>query len=443
MSFADATKPVSSPTLTKKHLLTLCFSNIVVCFNFLTYLRLSDTLNLVFFPPHSNLLVAQLQVLSVISSAFVARPIGALIIGRYGDIYGRKPALILSLALFVITATLTACLPVFAQVGNMATIFFVLIALLQGMVFGAYAPLGWVFISEYVPKHNLATYCGLLTASLAGGSFASILFTTGLQNTFTHSELVRYGWRIPFLVGGILSLMALLLMRSITETPLFLQTKQQRQPLSKYMNFDFGFILGFVFKRPQALLLAMMLSFISASLVIIVTLLLPTLITPYFHIDSLLLMFGNLIGLLFLIFGCLFFGFLAGIYGVIKSLLFGGSCLILQSAGFYYHLEMGDGAYILLMYALLGFFSGIISLCPTILVKLFATQTRLMSVSIVYNLIYAVAGGILPFGLVYGTHLFKLFPGIYLGFVGLMTITIGLYIHQSPLFKGLDDTANV
>lgn len=394
---------------------------------------MADIISAAFFPVSDDVILSKLQALSLFTAGYIARPIGGFIIGRYGDTHGRKPALLISLSLIALTTLITACLPTYAQVGILAPIIFFAARLLQGMAFGAHAPLGWVYIAEHVHRSNLATYCSMVAGSFMMGGIASSIFFEILSNTYTQGELIDYGWRIPFILGAMFSFIALLFWHVLDETPIFLEQKNQTAHINEHPTTRSSF------RRFNAIFLACILTFILSSSVIVVALMLPDLVLLRFSVDESLLMFSNDVGLLFILLGCIFYGLLADKNSTGKTMMIGSLALVISALAFYYHIANG-GQYILVMYAVLGFSIGIVGLSASVLVQLFPTSQRLTAVGLTYNITYGAVGGILPFGLAYATNHISFSPALYLTFIGLVAFLIGLYLYRSPKFRALDET---
>lgn len=422
-----------SSSVSPKQLMIICFSNAVAYFDFLIYLFMADIISATFFPINDDPILAKLQALSLFTAGYLTRPIGAFLFGRYADVKGRRPALLISALLIAMTALITACLPTYAQVGIWAPILFFIARLFQGIAFGAHTPLGWVYIAEYVNKENLATYLSFVTASFILGELASNVLFDIITSTHTRDQLIESGWRIPFVWASMLGFVMLMLLRLLKETPVFLNQQNKHQFIPKLSE------LAPMFKRFNAIFLALMITFIIGSLMMVIALLLPDLITMKFSVGESMLNYSNNLALLFLMIGCVFFGLIADRSSTGKVMMLGSIALILQALAFYYHLENG-GTYILLMYAILGFCTGIISLGSVILVQLFPTEIRVTAVSLTYNLMYALVGIFLPFSLGYATDLVSFSPALYIVFVSIVTFIIGLYIYRLPKFKSLDSS---
>lgn len=125
----------------KNMVLFICFSSAVAFFDFLIYLYIADFISLAFFPVNVDPTITRLQGLGLFAVGYLARPLGGIIFGRYGDIKGRKPILLISMSVTAATMVAMACLPTYAQWGLAAPSLFILLRLIQGMAFGVFVPL--------------------------------------------------------------------------------------------------------------------------------------------------------------------------------------------------------------------------------------------------------------------------------------------------------------
>lgn len=414
-------------------MLIVCLSSAVALFDFLIYFYMADIISLVFFPANIDPNTVRLQGLGLFAVGYLARPFSAIIFGRYGDRKGRKPVLLISILVTAVSLFLMACLPSYIQWGIAAPALFILLRLVQGMAFGIYVPVAWVFVAEHVPRQYLSVACSYVTASFLVGVLFSNAFFDWLTGTMTSEQLITYGWRIPFIVAAVLSFLPLLAWRSIHESPFFLNMKKSKSSNTIARPFTL------LFKQyKHSLFIGMMLSLIISSITMIVPLLLPDLIALRFALDSYLFKFSHSLGIVFMIFGCIFYGIISNHQNFGKILAVGSALLIGQIFAFYYHLQAG-GDYILIMYAFLGFCSGIVGMLPAILVQLFPTNVRLSGLGFSYTVTYGIVGGLVPFALGYATMFVSFAPALYLAFIGLIGIIMGLYFYNLPEFKKIDD----
>ena len=412
--------------------LFICFSSAVAFFDFLIYLYLSDIIAASFFPTITDPAIIKAQGIGLFAIGYLARPLGGIIFGRFGDIKGRKPILFISILVTAATLLAMACLPTYAQWGLIAPALFIVLRLIQGMAFGLFVPLAWVFVAEQVPRQYLSVACSYVTASFFVGVLFSNAFFLWLSNSMTTEQLANYGWRIPFFIAAILSVLPLLAWRWIDESPFFTQMKTSKPQAHVFKPFTL------LFKHcKHSIFIGMVLSLIISSITIVVVLLLPDLIELSFTLDNDLFEFSHSLGIVFMIFGCVFYGIISNHQNFGKILTIGSVLLIIQMSAFFYHLQAG-GDYILIMYALLGFCAGIVGMVPAILVQLFPTNVRLTGMAFCYNITYGIVGVLVPFGLGYATLYVSFSPALYIVFIGFIGIIMGIYFYNLPEFKKID-----
>lgn len=416
----------------KNTVLFICFSSAVAFFDFLIYLYIADIVAAVFFPANVNPAITKIQGLGLFAIGYLARPLGGIIFGRYGDIKGRKPVLLISMLVTVASLLAMALLPTYAQWGLIAPVLFITLRLIQGIAFGLYVPLAWVFVAEHVPRQYLSLACSYVTASFYIGVLFSNAFFLWLTNSMTPEQLADYGWRLPFLIGAILSLLPLLAWRWIDESPFFLEMKNSKP--NTYVVKPFSLL----FKHcKHSMFIGMVLTIILSSITTVIVLLLPDLIELRFTLDSDLFGFSHSLGIVFMVLGCVFYGIISNHQNFGKVLAVGSTLLIIQIFAFFYHLQ-SSGDYILIMYALLGFCAGIVGMIPAILVQLFPTNVRLTGIAFCYNMAYGIVGVLIPFGLGYATLYVSFSPALYIAFVGFIGIIMGIYFYNLPEFKKID-----
>ena len=412
--------------------LFICFSSAVAFFDFLIYLYLADIMAAAFFPANIDPAVTKIQGLGLFAIGYLARPLGGIIFGRYGDIKGRKPILLISILVTAVSLLAMACLPTYGQWGLIAPTLFIVLRLIQGMAFGLYVPLAWVFVAEHVPRQYSSVACSYVTASFYIGVLFSNAFFLWLTSSMTTEQLANYGWRLPFLIAAILSLLPLVTWRWIDESPFFLEMKNSKP--SDYVAKPFNLL----FKHcKHSLFIGMVLTLIISSVTTVVVLLLPDLIELRFTLDSDLFGFSHSLGIVFMVLGCIFYGIISNHQNFGKILTVGSILLIAQILAFFYHLQ-ASGDYILIMYALLGFCAGIVGMIPAILIQLFPTNVRLTGMAICYNLAYGIVGVLVPFGLGYATLYVSFSPALYITFIGFIGIIMGIYFYNLPEFKKID-----
>jgi len=189
-------------------------------------------INKLFFPNLSavNGILAAFATFAV---GFFVRPLGGIIIAHIGDRFGRKPALILTIAMMGGATVCMGLLPTYAQVGVLAPLLLVLLRLIQGFGAGAELAGAIVLVAEYAPSRRRALYTSIPNAStLVGILLATMAFliVSGLQE----EALLGWAWRVPFLISAVLFAVALYIRKHLNETPEYLAATQKADDARKH-----------------------------------------------------------------------------------------------------------------------------------------------------------------------------------------------------------------
>ncbi len=194
--------------------------NALEWYDFLLYSYFAPILAPLFFPAKTAFL-SLLMTFSVFALGFLVRPLGAIVIGQWGDRYGRRKALIFSISLMTIPTVAMGLLPTHASIGIMAPILLTIIRCVQGFAVSGEITSAACYLVEHANK-NRRGYAGSLVMSSA---FSGILLGAGiatLQTELMPTEILQsWGWRIPFLLASLLGLFGLWLRLRAVESPKF------------------------------------------------------------------------------------------------------------------------------------------------------------------------------------------------------------------------------
>ncbi|MFF0383389.1 MFS transporter [Streptomyces sp. NPDC004286] len=178
--------------------------------------------NKLFFPD-SDPLVGTLLAFVTYAAGFAARPLGALVFGHFGDRLGRKKLLVLSLLLMGSATFAIGLLPTHATIGTAAPVLLTVLRLVQGFALGG----EWGGAVLLVSEHGDARRRGFWASWPQTGAPAGQLLATGvlslLTATLSDDAFVAWGWRIPFLLSGVLVVVGLWIRLSVDESPVFQQ----------------------------------------------------------------------------------------------------------------------------------------------------------------------------------------------------------------------------
>jgi MHS family alpha-ketoglutarate permease-like MFS transporter len=194
--------------------------NFVEWFDWFAYASFAIYFSRAFFPEGSQT-VQLLNTAFVFAGGFLARPIGALLMGIYADRKGRRAALTLSVAMMCTGSLVIALIP--TGLGFISTCLLVLARLLQGLSVGGEYGASATYVSEMASRNNRGFWSGCLYVTLIGGQLAAVMLQVLLQSLLTEEELYAWGWRIPFFVGAALAVVVFWIRRGIDETQSFVK----------------------------------------------------------------------------------------------------------------------------------------------------------------------------------------------------------------------------
>ena len=201
--------------------------NVLEWYDFAVYAFLATVLARIFFPAGDEL-SALLATFAVFGVGFVVRPLGAVIIGRLADRRGRKIALSLTIILMALGTVMIGLLPSYESIGVGASALLVAARLLQGFSAGGEWGSSTAFMVEWAPPNRRGLFGSLQQASVAGGFLLGSLTAASLSHWLGPDALEDWGWRVPFLFGGILGPIGLYMRRKLDETPSFKAAVQER-----------------------------------------------------------------------------------------------------------------------------------------------------------------------------------------------------------------------
>lgn len=149
---------------------------------------------------------------------FVARPLGAILIGAYADRFGRRPAMTLTIWLMAAGSGMIGLLPTYAEIGVLAPILLVCARLLQGFSAGGEMGPATTYLLESAPSHRKFFFGGWQLASQNMGSLISGLLGLLLALLITPQATDNWGWRLPFLLGILIAPVGYYIRRNLDET---------------------------------------------------------------------------------------------------------------------------------------------------------------------------------------------------------------------------------
>ena len=209
---ATTTLPVS-----KRQIGGVCLGNAIEFYDFVTYAYFAAQIGRTFFPsdtPGLSLLAS----LATFGVGFLTRPLGAILLGRFADRAGRKPAMLVSFALMGFASLALPLIPSYAAIGIAAPVLVVLCRLIQGFAVGGEVGAATAFLMEAAPINRRGLYTSLQAMSADISALTAGMIGLVLSSVMSDAALDAWGWRIALLLGAAIIPVGLLLRRTLVET---------------------------------------------------------------------------------------------------------------------------------------------------------------------------------------------------------------------------------
>lgn len=361
-----------------------------------------------FFPAH-NEFISIIASYSVFVVGYVVRPIGGIIFSHIGDAVGRKTVLILTMVLMGVASIGIALLPTYEQIGIYAPALMLLFRLIQGLAIGGELPSMIVYVSESMPDERAQGMGGIFSGTVAG-LIPGMLINLIIIKLMTPDQINAYGWRIPFVVGGLLCFVAYRVRRELHESVVFKKlVKHEALPFAELLQHH----LGKVF-------IGVGLVSIMATPIILVIIFMPTYLTKIVKVNADLASKAILIATFISVFSIYIIGKILNSSNLMKVTYF---CLvgIVVSAIACYNM-LANQLNLIFALSLFAIFQGfLVTVPPIFLSYLFPIEVRLTGVALSYNISFVLFGGLTP---IVVTSIIEKTGMIYLAPVLVLLITV-------------------
>ena len=340
------------------------------------------------FFPDSDLTAQLLNTAGIFAVGFLMRPVGGWVFGSIADKIGRKRAMTLSVLLMSFGSLLIALTPTYKTIGVLAPLLLLIARLLQGLSVGGEYGVSATYLSEMATSERRGFYSSFQYVTLIGGQLIALGIQLILQKLLlTETQLEDWGWRIPFVIGALLSVIALYLRSNLHETEAF----ENKKDFSEKKKGSIKELL----KHPKALLTVVGLTLGGTLAFYTYTTYMQKFLVNTVHLtkeESTLISFISLF-----IFACLqpVFGALSDKIGRRPLLLcFGilGTICTYPLLNALSHTTSMWGAFFLIMSALI-IVSGYTSINAVVKAELFPSEVRALGVGLPYALTVAIFGG--------------------------------------------------
>lgn len=379
---------MKSPAYEQKRVLFLSsLGGALEFYDFIIYIFLSPIIEQVFFA-NSSSYMATLKTLAIFSVGYLIRPLGGILFSHFGDRYGRKIVFLLTVVGMALPSLAIGLLPTPAQIGLASPLLLLLFRMMQGLALGGELPAAITFISEHAVPDRRAFSLSTLFFGVNFGLMLGSLISSWLSSLLTPAEVIAFGWRIPFLLGGVFGMITIYLRRFLRETNAFASlhnSELQKIPLITVLR-----------TSTKEVILGLFLVSLG-SVTVFLYLYWPQYLFKYQHYDYKTLMHVNTIGTLVLSITILVGGWITDKIGYKKAYLLTAACLVLTTYPLFYVFHWHSINWVIFSYIIFSVFFGFIPAAySSMLSQLFPTNIRYSGVALSYNLAYAVVGGLSP-----------------------------------------------
>ncbi|MDF2563591.1 MAG: transporter [Microbacterium sp.] len=213
--------------------------------------------NLIMFPPSDDPYAPIIAALTTYAVGFIARPLGGIVFGHFGDKYGRKKLLQLAIILVGVATFLMGCLPTFDQIGYWAVAILLFLRFAQGFAVGGEWGGAVLLVSEHSPERSRGFWASFPQAAVPLGNLLATVVLLVLSNALSPEAFLAWGWRVAFWLSVVIVAVGYYIRTRVTDAPIFLDV-QKKVEQEKHLRYG---VLEVIKRYPRGVLTAMGLRF--------------------------------------------------------------------------------------------------------------------------------------------------------------------------------------
>ena len=332
---------------------------------------------------------ALINTLATFALAFFFRPLGGWLLGRFADLRGRKTAMLVTIGLMAGGSLIIGILPTFDTIGWLASILLILARIGQGLSLGGEVSNASAYLAEIAPPARRGRYSSFFYISTGAALLIASLLGFGLTSALSEQQLSDYGWRIPFIIGGVLGVLGMWLRRTLTETEQYEENKTKAEALKNPLMLTLR-------EHPKAV--GQLIGFSMLSTLCYYTFF--SALTPFAvknrDADATDVFLALSIATALFIALQYPMGALSDRYGRKPQLLVWSAAIAILIVPLSSLVRPGLGSLLVVFCIGVGLYTAMTSIAPAIMSELFPTELRGLGIGAWYNLTVAVFGGTAP-----------------------------------------------
>jgi len=406
--------------------LIFIIGNAMEFYDFMVFAFFTPLIGSLFFPskdPFSSLLFG----LTMLASAFIARPMGGILFGHLGDIFGRKFSLIFSLSIMAISTFGIGILPTVQEIGFIAPFLLFLLRFIQGLSAGGEYGGVAVLLMEVAPPQRRSFWGSFVPLSCGIGALLAACISSFLHNP----SFPLWSWRIAFIIGGGIGFLALLMRLKVSESQEFEKLLSQNELNRK--KSDFTPFITILKHHSKSFWETFLISSFHSCLIVMSFMYINIYLNQNLNIPMEISIFYNQFSLISFILSVLLLGYFSDTFRKEWFMKFITGLVVLFSYPIFLSLNQGTSFSIILAECLLGMLTGAYAACNNGYVyNLFPTEVRVSGIGIGYSLGMAAIGSTTPIicSLLINKFNNPMMPAIFLSVIGMIVLLVGS-LHKS------------
>jgi MHS family proline/betaine transporter-like MFS transporter len=377
--------------------------NMLEWYDFTVYALFAAYVARNFFPPGADPTANLLKAFLAFGLGFVVRPLGAVLIGNYGDRAGRKASLTLTILLMAVGTGTIAFAPTYAAIGIGAPLLLLVGRVLQGFSAGGEVGGATAFLAENAPPERRGVVTSWLEASMGMANILGALAAFSVTTLLGSEQVRAWGWRIPFLFGLLILPAGLFLRRTLHETDTFQAEAERRRHDARAAKSP---LVETFASHKRELLIGFGVCILWATAVYVLIVYLPVYVQLTFGFNAHQAFGASLVANVAFVACCVIFGAVSDRIGRRAMLLISASLLFVCVLPLFLLLQAFPTTATLVgvLTAFCVLVASFVGVAPAAISEIFPTGVRSTGTSIVYNGAFTIFGGFAPAILTWFTH---------------------------------------